>query len=117
MFPFRRFSLNAIGDSGHHRDQSLVLSTSEDSRIDLLAVLECGGSTPLSSRPFCDKHSARSFLSFKVALHGGRNGVGSRFRPTIYHMGSGSPENDSRPLPPDSTKKYMAGCLALICLE
>ena len=42
---------------------------------------------------------------------GGRNGVGSRFRPTIYHMGSGSPENDSRPLPPDSTKKYMAGCL------
>ncbi len=23
-------------------------------------------------------------------------GVGSRFRPTIYHMESGSPENDSR---------------------
>jgi hypothetical protein len=58
-----------------------------------------------------DKHPARSFLSIKIALHGGRNGVGSRFRATIYHMGSGSPENDSRPLPPDSTKKYLAGCL------
>ncbi len=43
------------------------------------------------------EHPARSFFSLKVALHGGRNGVGSRFRPTIYHMGSGSPENDSRP--------------------
>ena len=41
------------------------------------------------------KHPARSFLSIKVALHGGRNGVGSRFRRTIYHMGSGLPENDS----------------------
>ncbi len=37
----------------------------------------------------------------------GRNGVGSRFRATIYHMGSGSAENDSRPLPHDSTKKYL----------
>ncbi len=40
-------------------------------------------------------------MSIKVALHWGRNGVGSRFRPTIYHMGSGAPENDSRPLSPD----------------
>jgi hypothetical protein len=44
---------------------------------------------------------------------GDANGVGSRFRATIYHIGSGSPENDSRPLPPDSTKKYLAGCLAI----
>ncbi len=45
---------------------------------------------------------------------GGRNGVGSRFRPTIYHMQSGFSENDSRPLSPDSTKKYLAGCLIVI---
>ncbi len=47
----------------------------------------------------------------KVALHWGRNGVGSRFRATIHHMESGFSENDSRPLSPDSTKKYLAGCL------
>jgi hypothetical protein len=44
------------------------------------------------------------------------NGVGSRFRPTIYHMGSGSPENDPRSLPPDFAKKYLAGCLNAECV-
>ncbi len=33
------------------------------------------------------------------------------FRSTIHHMESGFSENDSRPLSPDSTKKYLAGCL------
>ncbi len=50
------------------------------------------------------KHPARSFLSIKVALHWGRNGLGSRFRATIHHKESRFSENDSRPLSPDSTK-------------
>ncbi len=49
------------------------------------------------------------FLCTRVALHGGRNGVGSRFRVTIHHMESGFYENDSRPLSPDSTKKHPVG--------
>jgi hypothetical protein len=35
----------------------------------------------------------------------------SRFRATTNHMENAWPENDSRPLPPDSTKKYVAECL------
>jgi hypothetical protein len=50
----------------------------------------------------------------KVALHWGRNGVGSRFRPTVNHVENALPENDSRPLPRDSTKKYLAGCLEAV---
>jgi hypothetical protein len=38
----------------------------------------------------------------KLALHGGRNGVGSRFRARIHHMVSRLAENDSRPLPAPS---------------
>ncbi len=45
-----------------------------------------------------NKHPARSFLSIELALHWGRNGVGSRFRATNHHMESGFSENDSRPL-------------------
>ncbi len=39
--------------------------------------------------PVGDKHPARSFLPIKVALYGGSNGIGNRFRPTIVHMESG----------------------------
>jgi hypothetical protein len=39
------------------------------------------------------------------------NGVGSRFRATIYHMASRLPENDSRPLPPIPPRNTWPGCL------